>query len=73
MVLDQQHGDVALVADAADQLAEHVDLLVVEAAGRLVEQQQLRLGRERARELDALLVPNGRSATAVWATFSRSR
>ena len=34
--------------------AELRDLLVVQAAGRLVEQQQLRLGDERARELDAL-------------------
>ena len=54
-MLDQQDGDAALVADAADQLAEPVDLVVIEAAGRLVEQQQLRLGGERARELDALL------------------
>ena len=54
-MLDQQHGDVALVADAADQVAEHMDFLVVEAAGRLVEQQDLGLGRQRARQLDALL------------------
>ena len=44
-----------LVADALDQLAEPVDLGVIEAAGRLVEQQQLRPRRERARKLDALL------------------
>ena len=55
VMLDQQHGDVAVVADAADQVAEHVDFLVVEAAGGLVEQQDLRLGRQRARQLDALL------------------
>ncbi len=36
-------------------VAELVDLVVVEAAGRLVEQQQLGLGGERARQLDALL------------------
>ena len=46
---------LALVADAADQVAEHVDLLMVEAAGGLVEQQELRLGGQRARQLDALL------------------
>ena len=40
-----------------DQLAEPVDLGVIEAAGRLVEQQQLRPRRERARQLDALLQP----------------
>ena len=35
--------------------AEAVDLGVIEAAGRLVEQQQLRPRGERARKLDALL------------------
>ena len=44
-----------LVADAPDQRAQPVDLVVVEAARRLVEQQQLRPRRERARKLDALL------------------
>ena len=39
------------------KLAELVDLLVVQPAGRLVEQQQLRPRREGARELDALLRP----------------
>jgi hypothetical protein len=54
-MLDQQDGHVAVVADPADQVAEHVDFLVIEAAGGLVEQQDLRLGRQRARQLDALL------------------
>ena len=35
-------------------VAELLDLLVVEAAGRLVEQQQPRAGGERAGELDPL-------------------
>ena len=48
VVLDEQHGDLALVAHPADERAQFADLLVVEAAGRLVEQQQLRL-RRRAR------------------------
>ena len=54
-MLDQQDGHLALVANAADQVAEHVDFLVVEAAGGLVEQQDLRIGGERARQFDALL------------------
>ena len=45
----------ALVADALDQFAEPVDLGVIEPARRLVEQQELRPRRERARKLDALL------------------
>ena len=67
-MLDQQHRDAALVADAADELAELVDLVVIEAAGRLVEQQQLRLGRERARQLDALLRAEGQAGDAACAT-----
>ena len=38
-------------------VGEPVDLLVVQAAGGLVEQQQPRLRDERARELDALQRP----------------
>ena len=36
------------------KLAEFGDLLVVQSAGRFVEQQQGRLAGERARKLDAL-------------------
>ena len=46
---------LALVADALDQFAEPVDFGVIEAAGRLIEQQQFRPRRKRARKLDALL------------------
>ena len=46
--------EVELVADRADELAELVDLGVGETGGRLVEQQQPRLRRERAGDLDAL-------------------
>lgn len=48
VVLDQQHGDAQPVADVADAAAELVDLLMVEAARRLVQQQQLGLGDQRA-------------------------
>ena len=54
-MLDQQHGDAAAVADRLDLAAQAIDLLVIEAAGRLVEQQQLRLAGQRARQFDALL------------------
>src|SRR5437016_4641137 len=55
VMLDEQHGELALVADAADQAAEVFDLDVIEAAGRLVEQKKLGLRGERAGKLDALL------------------
>ena len=53
-MLDQQHRHVLDVAHAPDLPAQHVDLVVVEARGRLVEQQQLGAAGERAGELDAL-------------------
>jgi hypothetical protein len=57
VMLDQQHGDAPLVADAADQVAQLPDFAVVEAARRLVEQEEPRLRGERAREFDPLLDP----------------
>ena len=55
VVLDEQDRQLEVVAQAADQRRELPDLLVVEPAGRLVEQEQPRPGRERAGQLDALL------------------
>ena len=71
-MLDQQDGDVRGRRGCADQLAEPWDLLVIEAAGRLVEQEQLRLGGERARQLDPLLRAERQTAAGRCAT-SRSR
>ena len=56
-MFDQQHGHIALVANPADQIAKHVDLFVIEAAGGFIEQQDLRIGCQRARQFDALLGP----------------
>jgi hypothetical protein len=64
VVLDQQHRDASR-RGCRGSAPEQPDLLVVQAARRLVEQQSS-LGRRPApRQLDALLVPNGRSATGV--------
>ena len=54
-MLDEEHGHAAVGADLADERPERADLVVVEPAGGLVEQQELRLHGERPRELDALL------------------
>ena len=54
VVLDHQHGDAELVADVVDPEGHVVGLLDVQARGRLVEQQQLRLGAQRPRQLDHL-------------------
>ena len=59
VVLDQQHRDTALLARVEDE-ARHVFLLfLVHAGHRLVEDQEARLGHQRARQLDALLQPEG--------------
>ena len=50
-------GELVIVAHALDERAQVLDLLVTEAARRLVEEQQPRRGRKRTRELDALLRP----------------
>ncbi len=55
VVLDEQNRQVALVAEAQHEVAELLDLLVVEPAGGLVEEQQGRLGDQRAGDLDTLL------------------
>src|SRR5687767_623852 len=53
-MLDEQHGQLEVVAESQQKVAERRHLLVAQAAGRLVEQQQPRLRDECPRELDAL-------------------
>jgi hypothetical protein len=55
VMLDQQHGDAAVFANPANEIAEHMDLFVVEAASRLIEQKDLRLGGQRPGQFDAFL------------------
>ena len=59
VVLDQQHRQALLGAKLLDELRERHRLLGVHACGRLVEEQQLRLGRERASDLEPPLVAVG--------------
>ena len=59
VVLDEQDRQLALVAQPAHELGEPLGLLRVHAGGRLVEQQQLRVRRERAGDLHAALVAVG--------------
>ena len=54
VVLHEQDGQLELVAQAADECAQALDLLVVQAAGGLVEQEQPGPGGERPRQLDPL-------------------
>ena len=57
IVLDHQHGAVG--GDALDQRADAVDVLVTHAGGRLVEQQHLRIERERGGDLQRALAAVG--------------
>ena len=54
-MLDQQDRGVALFARVENEARDVFLLLLIHAGHRLVEDQKLRLGRERARKLDALL------------------
>src|SRR5689334_14551845 len=59
VVLDQENRDRALLAERADEGEERGGFLWVHPGGRLVEEQQLRLGRERAGDLEPTLVAVG--------------
>ena len=61
VLLDQQHGD-ALLADLLDRLEDDVDQHRRQAHGRLVEQQQLRVAEQRARDGEHLLLAAGHRA-----------
>src|SRR5919198_2449368 len=54
VVFDDEDGELELGAEAPDERRQPLHLLVVEAAGGLVEEQQSRPRREGAGELDAL-------------------
>ena len=54
MVLDEEHGQLEPVTRAGDEGGEPLDLLVAQPAGRLVEEEQPRLGGERTGQFDPL-------------------
>ena len=59
VVLDEQHSELALAAQAAHERGDLGALGGVHAGDRLVEQHQPRLHRQAARQLDALAVAVG--------------
>ena len=56
VVLDEEDREAELVAELRDQARHLGGLVGVHAGRRLVEEQELRLARERARDLEAPLV-----------------
>ena len=73
VMLDQQDAERELLADAPQQARQFIDLSVIEAAGRFVEQQQLRVGRSaRARVRPAFGDPNGQAPAGASRPARRS-
>src|SRR5688572_4452708 len=64
IMLDQKHGH-AVVADAADQLAEREALRRIHAGCRLVQSEELRLGGQGARDLQPALIAVREAAGGV--------
>ena len=63
-MLDDQERGPELRVQLADLLDHSLDQRRIDAAGRLVEHDQLRLEHEDLRELDELLLPEGQCAGA---------
>ena len=72
VVLDQQHGG-ALAVELLDDGGERVGLVRIEAGGRLVEQQQARLGGERARDFEQALLAVGQQLGVLLGLARRGR
>src|SRR5712692_9222370 len=62
VVLDEEQGALALLHQPAQQCHQAAGLALGHARGGLVEQQQRRIGGERARQLEASLVAVGQVA-----------
>ena len=57
VVLDQQHRQTELAAQEIDELGQDLGLARIHPGGRLVQEEELRLGGERAGDLEPALVP----------------
>ena len=72
LVRDDHAGD-ALVAQPAQQVEQVGRVVVVERRGRLVEDQQLHLLRQRLGDLDELLLADAEVAAPAWPGSRRGR
>ena len=73
VVGDEQHRAALLARERPHQLDDVAARLLVERRGRLVGEHELRLGDERARDGDALLLPARHLVRVVAASATRGR
>ena len=64
-MLHEKNGHVALVANAADVAGEFGDFVMIEAAGRLVEQKKARPAGERTGQFDTLERAEGKAGNRL--------
>ena len=60
-MLDQEHGDLQLSVDTAQEPRHRVDLFVADSTCGFIQEDQARPRDQRAGKLDALLNPEGKS------------
>ncbi len=72
IVRHHDDGLALLLIQRLQQIEDLIARLAVEVAGRLVAQQQRRIGNDRARDADALLLTAGQLARLVLGAFAQS-
>ena len=73
ILLDHQHRDVAFVAEPHQHLLDLGDDDGRETLGRLVHDQEMRVGQKRARDRQHLLLAAGKLAAAIVLAFGKTR
>ena len=72
ILLDDQHRHVAFLAEAHEHFLDLGDDDGCETFGRLVHDQQMRIGQKRARDREHLLLAAGKLAAAVILPFGQA-
>src|SRR5690242_5627010 len=73
LLLDQKHGDVPLRSQLLHDIADLMHDVGLDAFGRLVQEQQLRIARERAAERELLLLAARKIAAAALQHLAQRR
>ena len=73
VLLDDEHGDVALLAEPHQHVLDLGDDHRRQPLGRLVHHQELRVGEQRARDRQHLLLAAGKLGAAVVLAFGEAR